>query len=88
MRKEYDVIACGSFEPLAERHPQVFAYRRRYGEEELLLVSNFYIRETRWESGLSLDGFEKLLGNYDGMQEENGTFSLRPYETIVLYRKQ
>ena len=88
MRKEYDVIACGSFEPLAERHPQVFAYRRRDGEEELLLVSNFYIRETRWESGLSLDGFEKLLGNYDGMQEENGTFSLRPYETIVLYRKQ
>lgn len=88
MRKEYDVIACGSFEPLAERHPQVFAYRRRYEEEELLLVSNFYIRETRWESGLSLDGFEKLLGNYDGMQEENGTFSLRPYETIVLYRKQ
>ena len=88
MRKEYDVIACGSFEPLAERPPQVFAFRRRYGEEELLLVSNFYIRETRWESGLSLDGFEKLLGNYDGMQEENGTFSLRPYETIVLYRKQ
>ncbi len=41
------MIAYGSFEPLAERHPQVFACRRVYGGEELLVVNNFYSRDTR-----------------------------------------
>ena len=85
LRKELDVIAYGKIEALAERHPAVFAYRRVYGGEELLVVNNFYGRDTVWESGLDLSGFEKILGNYDGITEEDGKFSLRPYETAVFY---
>ena len=85
LRKELDVIAYGKIEALAERHPAVFAYRRVYGGEELLVVNNFYGRDAAWESGLDLSGFEKILGNYDGITEEDGKFSLRPYETAVFY---
>ena len=88
LRKDYDVVAYGDFEALAERHPQVFAYRRTYGGEELLVVNNFYGRETVWESGLDTAGFEKLLGNYEGGCPADGKFELRPFETMVLYRKK
>ena len=58
LRKELDVIAYGKIEALAERHPAVFAYRRVYGGEELLVVNNFYGRDAAWESGLDLSGGE------------------------------
>ena len=66
----------------------MFAYRRTYGGEELLVVNNFYGRETVWESGLDTAGFEKLLGNYEGGCPADGKFELRPFETMVLYRKK
>ena len=45
LRKDYDVVAYGDFEALAERHPQIFAYRRTWKDEELLVVNNFYGRD-------------------------------------------
>ena len=80
-------MAYGDFEALAEHHPQIFAYRRAWKGEELLVVSNFYGRDASWDSGLELSGFEKILGNYGGGTWEEGSFVLRPYESLVLYRK-
>mgnify|MGYP000124452624 FL=1 len=88
LRKDYDVVAYGDFEALAERHPQIFAYRRTWKDEELLVVNNFYGRDASWNSGLDLTGFEKILGNYDGGTWEGGNFELRPFESLVLYRKK
>lgn len=88
LRKDYDVVAYGDFEALAERHPQIFAYRRTWKDEELLVVNNFYGRDASWNSGLDLIGFEKILGNYDGGTWEGGNFELRPFESLVLYRKK
>ena len=44
LRKDLDVIAYGSFVPLARKHPSVLAYKRIYGNQELLVVNNFYGR--------------------------------------------
>ena len=88
LRKEYDVIAMGDVRPLAEDHPQVFAYERTWRDEELLVVNNFYGRDTVWDSGLDTAGFEKLLGNYGDGCPENGMFRLRPFETMVLFRRK
>ena len=87
LRKDCDAVAYGDFEALAEHHPQIFAYRRAWKGEELLVVSNFYGRDASWDSGLELSGFEKILGNYGGGTWEEGSFVLRPYESLVLYRK-
>ena len=65
LRKDYDVVAYGDFEALAERHPQIFAYRRTWKDEGLLVVNNFYGRDASWNSGLYLTGFEKILVNCD-----------------------
>lgn len=95
LRKTYDVIAMGDVEPMAQRDPAVFAYRRTWEDEELLVICNFYGRDVTWDGDgacspktLYEDGYERLLGNYEDWREEGDIFALRPYEAIVLYRKK
>ena len=88
LRKQYDVIAYGDFKELDRKSKDIFAYERKYQGEKLLVVSNFYGKETKWNSPYELEGYEKLLGNYEGVQiEQNKEISLRPYETMILYKK-
>lgn len=87
LRKEYDVIAFGDIKPLDEKHPSVFAYERTYGEESLLVVCNFYKNEVEWNAARDLEGYEVMLGNYQDQIMENEKISLRPYEAIMLYKK-
>ena len=88
LRKGLDVIAYGSFQPLAEKHPSVLAYKRAYQNQELLVVNNFYGKECVWKSGLNLEGYRCILSNYP---EENpakdGVWTLRPYESMVWYKE-
>ncbi|HJB08322.1 MAG TPA: alpha,alpha-phosphotrehalase [Candidatus Enterocloster faecavium] len=88
LRKQYDVIAYGDICPAAEEDAQVFAYKRTWKDEELLVICNFYGWPVSWKSGESLKGYEILLGNYgESSLEENGAM-LKPYESLMLYRKR
>ncbi len=87
LRKEYDVIPYGDIEPLDRRHPQVFAYRRRYKNQDLIVISNFYGKPVSWNSRMDLAGYTRLLGNYDTYRIQDGTVQLRPYETMILYKE-
>lgn len=86
LRKEYDIIAYGEFEPKAEKHLSIFAYKRYYKGKELLVINNFYGNHVRWDAGEDLELYECLLGNYE-KQDINGTeVILKPYETMILYK--
>ena len=87
LRKEYDVIAFGDIKSLDEKHPSVFAYERTYGDESLLVVCNFYKKEIEWNSGRDLEGYKAILGNYEDQFVEDGEITLRPYEAMMLYKK-
>ena len=89
MRKELDVIAYGSFEPLAEKHPSVLAYKRTYEGQELIVVNNFYGKDCTWKSGLSMEGYRCILTNYadENPASKDGVWSLRPYESMVWYKE-
>ena len=50
IRKELDVVAYGDITPLAQEHPSVFAYKRHYQNENMIVVNNFYGKETEWDS--------------------------------------
>lgn len=80
LRKQYDVIALGSYLPLLEDHPSVLAYKREYQDESLIVLNNFYGSET--EVAMDVDGYRLLLSNYDQTNEDT---ILRPYETRVYY---
>ncbi len=87
LRKKYDVIAYGDVEPLAKEHPSVFAYRRSYKGESLVVINNFYGKDTTWKSEIELKGYEIILSNYKQHDIENQEIRMKPYESIVLYRK-
>lgn len=86
LRKQYDVIAYGDFEALAVEHPDIFAYKRTWQGRELLAIHNFYGKETRWSVGVNLEEYECLLSNYKDHQIQGGEISLKPYESVILYK--
>lgn len=87
LRKELDIIAYGSIEPLAEKDPCVFAYRRMYEGHELIVAANFYGRDYTWKNAPDVDGYTRVIGNYkDAAAAGNGVMGLRPYEAAVWYK--
>ncbi len=84
MRKEMPIVQEGLVVPLLEEHEKVFAYERRLNDESLICISNFFAEET--EIDLDLSGYKVLLGNYPE-QELKTHMTLRPYETLIVYRR-
>lgn len=80
LRKENPVIAEGEIKFRHQENPDVLAYKRTRGDEELLVLCNFRDREVAVEE-LSQEGYHKVLGNYKDCAR-----SLRPYEAVVLGR--
>ncbi len=89
LRKNYDVITDGSYQLLIEDHPDVFAYLRDNGKEKLLVVNNFYKKETEFKlpDEVDLHGYQSeiLLSNYSDSVEFRNHVPLRPYESVVYY---
>lgn len=85
LRKEYAVIAFGEIKPLDQQHDQVFAYERTLDQESLICINNFYGFECDYHCAQDLQGYQVLLSNYDNFDVNNHT--LRPYESVILYKK-
>ncbi len=87
LRKEEPAVAKGSIAFLEEADPQILAYRRVFGEDEILAVHNFGSEETTLSLHFDPGEYERLLGNYpEGTEGVPGR--LRPYESVILKRKQ
>lgn len=86
LRKQYKIISEGLYEPILKDHPQVYAFKRIYNSEELIALNNFYDKDTTVTLD-SIEGYHILLSNYTDHQLSTN-LSLRPYESIVLYRKK
>ena len=89
LRKEYDIIAYGSFLPILEEDREIFAYIREYNKERLLIINNFYGNEVNFKlpSDISLEGYsiKILISNYEDSSKDIENINLRPYESIVYY---
>lgn len=85
LRKQYEIIAMGSFEPILTDHECVFAYIRRWKGQVLLVICNFYEKETDILLQDTL-GYRLLLTNdKDRCLEEK--MHLEPYESLVYLRE-
>lgn len=85
LRKEYQIISEGMYEPLFIDHPSIFAYKRYYQNEELIVLNNFYAEDT-FVDIQSIEEYQILLSNYHEQDLKNH-LKLRPYESLVLYKK-
>lgn len=86
LRREYDVISHGTFEPFMEEDENIFAFKRRLEDEEVVVINNFYPvkREVEIER---IGEYEVLTSNYKDIHLEEEQLHLREYESIVLYKK-
>ena len=84
LRKKYTIISDGTYEPYLEKHPSVFAYKRHYQNEELVVFNNFYGKETTVELE-NIKDYKVLISNYKE-HDLKDTLTLRPYETIAFYK--
>lgn len=82
LRKEVDVITNGRFELLMKDDPQVFAYKRIDGEEDILVACNFSSEEVVLDEELyqQVSGKPVMITNE---VDNSNRRVLSPYEGIV-----
>lgn len=83
LRKKMKIIQEGSYAPMFLKHEQVWAYRRRYENQELITFSNFYGEPITLDLSSEVEegAWEYLLGNY-GAKAFSKTLELAPYEAV------
>lgn len=82
LRKENPVIADGQIEFLCQDCEGVFAYRRFLDGDELFVFNNLTGKEIVLDT-FCLEGFQKVLGNYEDAALRENHLVLRPYESIA-----
>lgn len=85
LRKKYKVISHGDFIPMFEENSQIFGYIRKFNNEKLLVINNFYEHETELEIPEEFVNKEILIKNYNNIILNGKTIRLRAYESIVIY---
>ncbi|QQK78799.1 alpha,alpha-phosphotrehalase [Salicibibacter cibi] len=87
LRKEYGIITYGNYELLSPDDDQIFAYKRTWKKETLLVINNFYGTETTFScpGGLLEKNATLLLSNDGDNRELRATMALAPYESLVFY---
>ncbi len=82
IRKEYLVVSEGSFTLLYEEDPQIFAYVRTLGTQELLVCANFSKEPVVCPVIEEWKDARMLTHNYQTpLQKE-----FKPYEAVILFR--
>ncbi|MGI8313546.1 alpha,alpha-phosphotrehalase [Halobacillus mangrovi] len=88
LRKNYDIITHGDYKLLIPEDDELFAYLREWNGERLLVVNNFYGKETTFNLPEDVDvkgQAEILISNYADSSEDYAKVHLRPYESIVYH---
>lgn len=83
IRKQCRAISEGKIAFIEEVPAEVFAYKRTFEGEEILVFNNLGRNTVELMTGLELEAYEKVLGNYEEAQERK---VLRPFEAVV-YRR-
>jgi len=80
IRKKYDTVAYGSYEIIDMANPSLYVYKRKYKDEEMLVICNFYGLEV--EHDLDLNSYVLINSNY-----KNETEKVRAYEARIYIKK-
>ncbi|WP_443110727.1 alpha-glucosidase C-terminal domain-containing protein [Caloramator sp. mosi_1] len=81
------MVAYGEYIPLCVENNSVFAYARRYKDELIVVVNNFYGQDAKVSiNEIDVEGETKiLLSNYKDSGSDLKNLNLRPYESIIYY---
>lgn len=82
LRKTYEIITLGKYELMMKDNENIYAYKRLYKDEEMIVYCNFSNQEVVYDASI-LNDEKILIQNYE--KHQKGT--LKPYESIVFYQK-
>ncbi|MDO4814291.1 MAG: alpha,alpha-phosphotrehalase [Gemella sp.] len=83
LRKEKDIISHGSYKSKFEESTSIYAFEREHEGQRLLVLNNFFDKETTLEIDEEFANGELLLSNYEDSIVEK-TITLRPYESLAI----
>ena len=85
LRKNEDLFVIGKYEDIDLENKSVYAYKRVGENGELIVISNFYENEVKFDiSGLEIEKCKILLSNYkENPKVEGHEIVLKPYESII-----
>ena len=85
LRKSEDLFVIGKYEDIDLENKEVYAYRRVGENGELIVISNFYENEVKFDiNGLEIEKCKVLLSNYkENPKVEENEIVLKPYESII-----
>ncbi len=95
LRKEYDVISDGTYEPVFLKEEGVFGYMRQLGEKQLLVAANFTGEKKTVKVDLpegvigreeDIGQWDILIANYDDMRRAGRVIELPAYGAVMLYK--
>lgn len=75
-----ELIKNGTFELVMKDHPSIFAYKRTYQDQTILVLCNFYQDEVLLDQSIRYK--ELILSNYTNLDKL--VTKLRPYEAVIL----
>lgn len=84
LRKENDIIVYGTYELLEAAHEELFIYKRKLEDKELLVICNFSDKEVALPDAVAeIAASQKgiLVSNYD----ETDVNTVKPYEATVYW---
>lgn len=87
LRKKYEVISLGKTIPLCENHKDIYIFKRKYKNQELLVINNFYGKETDIELDFDISGYTKILSNTKEDLLLENKITLKPYDSFIFYRE-
>ncbi|WFA07346.1 alpha,alpha-phosphotrehalase [Bacillus sp. HSf4] len=92
LRKQYDIITTGDYQLILEDDPDLYAYVRNGENEKLLVINNFYGRESefRLPDDLDVEGYTAnvLISNDPDIPERLTSFKVKPYQSIVYHLRK
>jgi glycosidase len=84
LRKERTIFTEGSYELIDHDNPNVYAYKRVMGDQELLVVCNFYEQPGKFNFSAECPyDLHVLISNYPDSSRQLALCELRPYEAVI-----
>src|SRR5690625_7963284 len=82
LRRDHDALIYGNYDLILENHDHIFAYKRNFGDETYVVLTNLFDQTTHAElpNGLLSKQSTLLLGNYN----EIGRASCRERVEVVV----
>ncbi|WP_299312575.1 alpha-glucosidase [uncultured Aquimarina sp.] len=87
IRKKHDVFVHGDFEEIEFNNPKLYIYKKKFGEDQIMVMLNFNSSEESFDAEIGINEVEILSNNYQNLIIENNKIVLKSYQGVILNLK-